>query len=145
MKKRKTISAILLVIAIGLGVAFLLDIAFPQGFEAYFKRAYYNQFGPLALAIELFIAAYYVFVGHQKTNFALALFGFTAILDPIFDQIGLFESIVPVYGTVVLGLCALVSLWLAFKNHFDLKPISLIAALLSFVLGVCIELFFNFP
>ena len=144
MKKRKTISFVLLIIAIILSLAFLLNIDFPQGFETYFKREYYNQFGPLAISVELLIAGYYLLIGHKKTNFALALFGFTAILDPIFDQIGLFESIVPLYGTIVLSLCALVSLWLAFKNIFELKRISLIAAFTSFVLGGFIELFFNY-
>ncbi|GAB5399221.1 MAG: hypothetical protein Aureis2KO_08060 [Aureisphaera sp.] len=144
MKKRKTISSVLLIVAITLSLAFLLKIDFPQGYEAYFKRAYYNQFGPLVLSVELLIAAYYLLIGDKKTNFALTLFGFTAILDPIFDQIGLFESIVPLYGTIVLSICALVCLWLAFKNIFGLKRISLIAAFISFVLGVLVELFFNY-
>lgn len=144
MKKRKIISSVLLIIAIILSIAFLLNIDFPQGFETYFKREYYNQFGPLVISVELLIAGYYLLIGHKKTNFALALFGFTAILDPIFDQIGLFESIVPLYGTIVLSLCALACLWLAFKNIFELKRISLIAALAGFVLGCFVELFFNF-
>lgn len=144
MKNRKTTSSILLLVALVLGVAFLFNIEFPQGYETYFTRAYYNQYGPLILAVELLFAAYYLRIGHQKTNFSLALFGFTAILDPIFDKVGLFDSIVPLYGTIVLSICAIVSLWLAFKNVFDLKRISAVAAILSFVLGVFIELFFNY-
>ena len=144
VKKRKTTSLILLTIASVLSIAFLLRIDFPQGFETYFKREYYSQFGPLAISIELLIAGFYLFNGHKKTNFALALFGFTAVLDPIFDQIGLFESIVPLYGTIVLFLCALFCLWLAFKNVFGLKRISFIMALASFILGVVVELFFNY-
>jgi len=144
VKKRNTVAIALISIALALSIAFVLRIDFPQGFEAYFKRAYYNQFGPLAIGIELLIAGYYLFVGHKKTNFALALFGFTAILDPIFDQIGLFESLVPLYGTIVLFICALFSLWLAFKNIFELKRISFIMILASFILGVFVELFFNY-
>ena len=144
MKKRNIVAIVLISIALALSIAFVLRIDFPQGFEAYFKREYYNQFGPLAIGIELLIAGYYLFVGHKKTNFALALFGFTAVLDPIFDQIGLFESIVPLYGTIVLCICALFSLWLAFKNIFGLKRISFIMILASFILGVFIELFFNY-
>lgn len=144
MKKRKTISLVLLIIAIVLSIAFLINIEFPQGFETYFKREYYNQFGPLAISVELLFAGYYLLVGHKKTNFALALFGFTALLDPFFDQIGLFESIVPLYGTIVLSICALFCLWLAFKNIFKLKSISFIVALVSFVLGCFVELFFNY-
>ena len=144
MKKRKIISLLLLIIGTTLSVAFILKIEFPQGFEAYFKREYYNQFGPLAISIELLIASYYLFIGHKKTNFTLSLFGFTALLDPLFNQIGLFNSIVPLYGTIILSICALLCLWLAFANTFKLKRLSRLAAILSVVLGIFIELFFNY-
>ena len=144
MKKRKIISLLLLIIGLALSVAFITKIEFPKGFEAYFKREYYNQFGPLAISVELLIASYYLFIGHKKTNFTLALFGFTALLDPFFNQIGLFNSIVPLYGTIVLSICALLCLWLAFANTFKLKRLSYIAATLSVVLGALIELFFNY-
>lgn len=144
MKRRKIISLLLLAVGVSLSVAFLLKIEFPQGLEVYFKREYYNQFGALIISIELLIAGYYLFIRHEKTNFALALFGFTALLDPLFNQIGLFNSIVPLYGTIILSTCALYCLWLAFANSFNLKRLSLIAAVLSIVLGVIIELFFNF-
>ena len=144
MKKRKIISLSLLLVGIVLSVAFILRIEFPQGFETYFKREYYNQFGPLAISVELLIAGYYLFIGHKKTNFTLALFGFTALLDPLFDQIGLFDSIVPLYGTIILSICGLICLWLAFSNPFELKRLSRLVAILSLVLGVFVELFFNY-
>ncbi|RFN57578.1 hypothetical protein [Marixanthomonas ophiurae] len=145
MKKRKLISLVLLIIAFVMSISFILKIEFPQGFDTYFKREYYNQYGPLAIGIEFLIASYYLLVAHKKTNFALALFGFTALLDPFFDQIGLFESIVPLYGTIIFSICALFCLWLAFKNIFTLKRISFIAAFASFILGCFVELFFNYP
>lgn len=144
MKKRKTIALILFIIGLALSIAFIKKIEFPQGFEAYFKRVYYNQFGPLAISVELLIASYYLFIGHKKTNFTLALFGFTALLDPLFNQIGLFNSIVPLYGTLILSICALLSLWLAFANTYQLKRLSKLAAFFSVVLGVFVELFFNY-
>lgn len=144
MKRRKMMSLLLLVVGFSLSVAFILKIEFPQGFEAYFKREYYNQFGPLAISIELLIASYYLLIGHKKTNFSLALFGFTALLDPLFNQIGLFNSIVPLYGTIILSICALLCLWLAFANTFKLKRLSLLEILLSVVLGIFVELFFNY-
>ncbi len=144
MKKRKIISILLLIIAVSLSIDFILKIEFPQGLEAYFKKEYYNQFGPLAISIELLFASYYLLIGHKKTNFALALFGFTALLDPLFNQIGLFNSIVPLYGTIILSICALFCLWLAFSNIFKLKRLSRLAAILSVVLGVFVELFFNY-
>jgi hypothetical protein len=144
MKKRKTLALLLLIIGIGLSIAFIMKIEFPQGFEAYFKREYYNQFGPLAISVELLIASYYLFIGHKKTNFTLALFSFTALLDPFFNQIGLFNSIVPLYGTIILSICALLCIWLAFANKYKLKRLSNLGAFFSIVLGVIVELFFNY-
>ena len=144
MKNRKNISVLLLIVGVILSIAFILKIEFPQGIEAYFKRAYYNQFGPLAISIELLIASYYLFTGHKKTNFALTLFGFTALLDPLFNQIGIFNSIVPLYGTIILLICALLCLWLALANPFELKRLSPLVAILSLVIGVFFELFFNY-
>ncbi|WP_191859237.1 hypothetical protein [Hanstruepera ponticola] len=142
--KKRTIALLLLIIGLALSIAFIMKIEFPQGFELYFKRAYYNQYGPLAISVELLFASYYLFIGHKKTNFTLALFGFTALLDPFFNQIGLFNSIVPLYGTIILAICAVLCLWLAFSNPFKLKRLSHLAAILSVVLGVFIELFFNY-
>ena len=144
MKKRKTIALLLLIIGLALSIAFITKIEFPEGFEAYFKREYYNQFGPLAISIELLIASYYLFIGHKKTNFTLALFGFTALLDPLFNQIGLFNSILPLYGTIILSVCALLCLWLAIVNKYKLKPLSNLGAIFSIILGVIVELFFNY-
>ncbi len=144
MKKRKIISFILFTVGASLSVAFVSMIEFPQGFEAYFKREYYNQFGPLAISIELLIASCYLFIGHEKANFTLALFGFTALLDPIFNQIGLFNSIVPLYGTVILSICAILCLWLSIANTFKLKRLSRLETILSVVLGIFVELFFNY-
>lgn len=144
MNKRKLVSLLLLIIGVSLCVAFLLKIEYPQGFEAYFKKAYYNQFGPLAISIELLIAGYHLFIGHKKTNFTLALFGFTALLDPLFNQIGLFNSLVPLFGTIILSICALLCLWLAFTNTFNLKRLSRWAVLLSVILAVFVEFFFNY-
>ncbi|ULC60293.1 hypothetical protein MBM09_04710 [Flaviramulus sp. BrNp1-15] len=144
MKKRKIIALLLLIIGIGLSIAFITKIEFPEGFEAYFKREYYNQFGPLAISVELLIASYYLFIGHKKTNFTLALFGFTALLDPFFNQIGLFNSILPLYGTIILSICALLCLWLAIVNKFKLKPLSNLGVIFSIILGVIVELFFNY-
>lgn len=144
MKKRKLISLLLLIIGVSLSVAFILKIEFPQGFELYFKREYYNQFGPLVISVELLIASYYLLIGHEKTNFALALFGFTALLNPLFNQIGVFDSVMPLYGTIISSICALLCLWIAFSNLFQLKQLSYLATILSVVIGIFTELFFNY-
>ena len=145
MDKRKITSLLLLITGLALSIAFFLKIDFPQGLETYFKREYYRQFGPLVLSVELLIASYYLLKGDDKVNFTLALFGFTALLDPVFNQLGLLNSIVPLYGTIILLICGLICLWIAFSNTFKLKRLSPIAAILSGILGAFVELFFNFP
>ena len=131
-------------IALVFGIIFYKKIDFPVGLAPYFNLDFYNQFGPIAICIELLIAGYYLLKKNPKANFMLALFGFTAVLDPIFNLSGLFTSQVPLYATIVFVLCALVSLWLAFSNTFGLGRITLIGALMSFLLGNALELFFNY-
>ena len=144
MSIRKLIATLFISLAGTMGVLFFLEIDFPVDLQGYFDSEYYSQFGPLAICIELLIAGFYLFVKHTKANFALALFGFTAILDPIFNLVGLFTSLVPVYAMILFVVAALVSLWLAFTNTFQLGRISFLGALLSFAIGTAIELFFNY-
>lgn len=143
MKGRNTIAIVYILIALLLSLIFYLKIEFPNSLEKYFKKEYYSQFGPIAICIELLIAGYYLFKGHTKANFYLALFGFTALLDMILNLLGIFSSGVPIYGTVIFLCCAIFSLWLAFSNAFNLGRISIIATLGSFALGSLVELFFN--
>lgn len=141
---QKPIAILFVLIALGLGIAFFLQVEFPTGITAYFKKDYYSQFGPLAICIELLFAGYYLFKKHPKTNFALALFGFTVLLDAIFNWIGLITTMLPVYTTIIFICCALVSFWLAFTDTFKLGRISFVSALVSFILGNAVELFFNY-
>ncbi len=144
MNTRKIIAFVFILIAISLGVHFYLDIQFPTSVQGYFSLNYIGQFGPLAISIELLIAGIYLGRSHSRANFTLALFGFTALLDPFFDLTGIFSTLVPVYAMILFVLCALASLWMAFTNAFDLGKISFIGAVGSFVLGAFIELFFNY-
>ena len=144
MQRRRIVAALFLLFALVLATLFFLEIKFPMGFEGYFKSEYYNQFGPLAICVELFIAGLYLYTKNDKANFALAVFAFTALLDPFFNLIGLFTTLVPTYATVLFVCFALIALWIAFSNSFNLQRISLIAVLISFILGTAIELFFNY-
>ncbi|WP_422860033.1 hypothetical protein ACOKFD_03755 [Flagellimonas sp. S174] len=144
MKTQRIVAAIFLLIAMILGFYFHSKIQFPTEIGSYFRIGTYNQFGPLAISIELLVAGYYLFVGHKKTNFALALFAFTALLDPFFNFTGLFTSLVPIYATIIFVVCALIALWIAFSNTFGTGRISFLNALGSFILGAVLELFFNY-
>ena len=144
MVQRKLVATIFILIALSLGTVFYYDINFPIGYDGYFNKDYYGQFGPLAICVELFIAGYYVFKKHSKANFTLALFGFTVLLDIFFNLIGLFSSNIPLYANIIFVLCAITSLWMSFANVFDLGKISFWGALWSFILGNLVELFFNY-
>jgi len=144
MNTRKIIATLFILLALVLGVLFYSELLFPKGLEDYFTAEYYNQFGPLAICVELLVAGCYLFSKHLNTNFTLALFGFTALLDPFFHAIGLFPSDVPTYGMILFAVCALLALWLAFSNTFKLGRISFLGAVVSFILGNAVELFFNY-
>jgi hypothetical protein len=72
------------------------------------------------------------------------LFAFTALLDILFNLTGVFTSGVPNYAMVLFFVCALISLWIAFSNAFNLGRITLLWAIASFVLGNAIEFYFNY-
>ena len=144
MAKRKILASIFILVPVVLGIIFFLEISFPIGLDAYFKSGFYNQFGPLAICVELLIAGLYLFIKHRKANFILALFAFTALLDPLFSTVGLFSSQVPVYAMIIFVCSALIALWLAFSNTFNLGRISFLGAFVSFLLGTAVELFFNY-
>lgn len=144
MKNRKLVSLIFVLVAVALGLLLFMDLTFPAGIRPYLKRGYYTQFGPLAIAIELFTAGMYLLRKHSKTNFAMALFGFTALLDLIFNLVGLFSSNTPIYATILFSICAIIALRIAFTNQFNTKRISMTNAFGSFALGTGIELFFYY-
>ena len=144
MNTRKLIAALFMAIALILGAFFYMESVFHENLEAYFNKEFYNQLGPLAICVELFIAGLHLFTKHSKANFTLALYGFTALLDPVFNIVGLFDTAVPLYGSVLFIFCAVPALWLAFTNTFGLGKISWPATIGSFLLGVVFELFFNY-
>lgn len=141
---RKLIASIFILIATILGIIFFLEIEFPIGLDGYFKASYYRQFGPLAICVELLLAGIYMLIKHAKSNFALALFGFTAMFDPVFNLLNLFTSLVPLYATIIFICCGIPALWLAFTNTYKLGRISPIAAISSFLFSISVEFFFTY-
>ena len=141
----RTILSIAYIIAgLTLGIVFYMELGFTDDIRSYFRTGIYRQFGGIAIAVELLIAGIYLFRNHKKTNFTMGLFAFTAVLDPIFNYLGIFSSNVPVYGTIIFFCFALVSFWIAFSNAFDSGKISVVNVVVSFILGVIVELFFNY-
>lgn len=144
MKVHKIIAVVFLLVALVLGIYFYRGLEMPLRFEYYFSREFINQLGPLTICVELLVAGIYLFLKHKKANFTLALYGFTALLDPVFNVFGIFSSNVPAFASIVFIICAIPALWIAFTNSFNLGKISFPSAFGSFVIGVAIELFFNY-
>lgn len=142
--KRKILSIIYILSGIILLFIFYRDISFSITPDFYFNSEFYRQFGRVVLPVELTIAGLHLLIKHRKTNFAMGLFGFTAVLDPIFNYTGLFSTNIPIYGSIIFLCFAAISFKIVFSNAFETAKISMINLLVSFILGVIIELFFNY-
>ena len=144
LRTRKIIATVFIALALVLGAVSFRAIDFPIGIEAYFQPAYYQQFGRLALCAELLVAGRYLYVRHAKANFALALFGFSVLLDAACNISTLATgSFTLILGMLLLSCAAGVALWLAFTNTFRLGRITFVGAVGSFILGTLFESFFD--
>ena len=74
--QRKLIAWTFILIAAFFGLKFLSNVNLAENLGEYFEASYYNQFGPLAISIELLFAGIDLFAKRQRVNFTLALFGF---------------------------------------------------------------------
>ena len=144
VNRRKLVAIGFGILAISLGIIFYLKVATPHHFGEYFTKAYYGQFGAIAICVELLAAAYYLFVGHKKTNFAMALFGFTVVLNSILNVFGLGTVSIAILIMSVLLVSAGVAFYIAFTNAFYLGKISILNVIFSFVLGNLIAFYFNY-
>ena len=143
MTNRKLTATIFIILALVLGGIFYTEIVFPVRVNAYFKRSFYGQFGSIAICVELLAAGINLFIGHKKTNFLLALFGFTACVDLIFNLVGFLGSNTPMYASIVFLISGALALWIAFKNVFKLEALSKSAVVGALILGIAVEFFFN--
>ncbi|MEL6303540.1 MAG: hypothetical protein AAGL29_04025 [Bacteroidota bacterium] len=143
MKARIFIALGFISIGLAFSLIFFTQIEFPTEVRTYFRTGTYDKFGPLVISVEMVVAGASLLFSKSKANFALAIFGFTALLDPFFNLTGIFTSLVPTYATLVFVFCAIISLWIAFTDTFDTGRIKLFEVLKSFVLGTAIELFIN--
>ena len=141
---RKSLSILYILVGLTLVIVLYEQIIFSVEVRDYFRIGFYRQFGHIVIAVELMIAGINLFLNHEKTNFTMALFGFTAVLDPVFNFLGIFTSSVPVYATIIYLIFAVISFWIAFTDAFKSGKISIVNVVITFVFGVIIELFFNF-
>ncbi|TDS18911.1 hypothetical protein DFQ03_0624 [Maribacter caenipelagi] len=144
VRKRKLIAIIFGVLAIVFGVILFLKVDAPHHLGEYFTKAYYGQFGAIAICVELLAAAYYLFIGHKKTNFAMALFAFTVALNGILNLLGLGTSSIPIFIMLVFLVSGGIAFYIAFSNAFNSGKILIRNVIFSFVLGNIIAFYFNY-
>lgn len=144
MNIRKYIAVVFMGIALVFSVLLYLDTNYPEDFANYFSLSFFTQYGPIAISIELIIAGFYLFKASKKANFALALFGFTTLIDITFHLTSIITSNTPLYAMIAFSSCAIGAFYISFSNAFNLGKITLFAIITSFVIGNAIEWFFNF-
>ncbi|WP_116771839.1 hypothetical protein [Maribacter litoralis] len=142
--KRRLIAISFGVLALILSIVFFLKVDTPQHLGDYFTQAYYGQFGAIAICVELIAAAYYLYVGHKKTNFTMALFAFTVVLNGILNLFGVGTVIIPLAIMMLLLVSGGIAFFIAFSNAFNLGKISIGNVILSFVFGNIIAFYFNY-
>jgi len=143
MSLRKIIAVVFMGVALVFSVFLYLETNHPEDFGEYFNLSFYTQYGPIAISIELFIAGFYLFKESKKANFALALFGFTVVMDIVFHITSFINSNTPLYAMLVFSGCAIGAFYISFSNAFNLGKITLLATITSFVMGNIIEWFFT--
>ncbi|MEM8762906.1 MAG: hypothetical protein AAGD88_03780 [Bacteroidota bacterium] len=144
MKARICIALGFILIGLALALIFFSQIELPTDVRMYLRPSTYDRFGPFVISVEMVLAGASLLFSQLKANFALAIFAFTALLDPFFNLTGIFTSRVPTYATLVFVFCAIISLWIAFTDNFGTGRIKFLEVLKSFVLGTAIELFINY-
>ncbi|MEL7269444.1 MAG: hypothetical protein AAGL34_07720 [Bacteroidota bacterium] len=144
MKARICIALGFVLIGLALSIIFFSQIELPIEWRMYLRASTYDRFGPFVISVEMVAAGTALLFSRTKANFALAIFAFTALLDPFFNLTGIFTSLVPTYATLLFVVCAILALWISFTNTFDTGRIKLLEVLKSFVLGTAIELFINY-
>ncbi|MDG2449298.1 MAG: hypothetical protein P8M34_06655 [Saprospiraceae bacterium] len=101
------------------------------------------QFSPVIVSVMLLMGGVGLLSNHSKTNFALALFGHTALEEIIFDWLGIISHNLPLFAVALFFGCVVIALWLAYSNAFDLKRLSSKEVVLSLLIGAGESLLLN--
>ena len=101
----------------------------------YFKPEYYNQFSPLILCALLINAGVFIILKHKRTNFSLAMFGYTALEELLFRAIGLSQNLWPTWLIISFLLLGGICVFLAHRNPYKLKALSIRDLIVSLAFG----------
>ena len=136
MEIRKIIGIVFLVVSLITFSIFITRTEFSIQLQAWISFKYYIQFAPYVISIMLFYSGVYLIRKDPKSNFAMAIFGYTIFELVILDWIGISSNNLGTITTIMFGCCAIAALWIAHANSFSLKRLSLAEVLISIFIGV---------
>jgi len=135
MEIRKIIGAVFTVVAlITLGI-FVTRTEFTTQLQVWLSFNYYIQFAPYVISMMLFYSGVYLLRGNQKSNFAMAIFGYTIFEITALDWMGVLSNNLSTFTAILFACCAIVALWVAHANPFTLRKLSLKEILISIFIG----------
>lgn len=143
MNKRKILGIVFALIALVYSVIFTIhtELQFSIRLESWLTLSYLSLLTPFIICAMLLFSGGYLFTKQTKSNFALALFGHTASEEVVFNWIGITTTNLTPNSIVVLFICSVVALWIAYSNTFNFRPISLKEVIYSVIIGTMISLF----
>ncbi|GJM35938.1 MAG: hypothetical protein DHS20C18_49390 [Saprospiraceae bacterium] len=144
MEKRKIIGAGFSIIALVTIGIFIAQTDFSIQLQSYFSLEYCMQFVPLIISLLLLFGGVFLFINRPNANFALALFGYAALEEILFDWLGVASTYLSTYSIVLFFCCAIAALWIAHSNSFNLKRLSYRELIFSVVFGAVESLLPNF-
>lgn len=144
MQAEKIIGAVFSAIAIiTLGI-FITRTEFSFQLQVWLSFKYYIQFSPYVISIMLLYSGVYLIGKNPKSNFAMAIFGYTMLEITALDWMGIVPNNLGIYPTLMFLCCAIVALWISHANSFNLKKLSLKEILISVFAGALESLLLNY-
>ncbi|WP_421874780.1 hypothetical protein [Marinoscillum sp.] len=135
MEIRKFIGLVFLVVSlISIGI-FITQTEFSNQIQVWISYEYYMQFAPYVISIMLFYCGLYLITNNSKSNFAMAIFGYTIFELVALERLGILSNNLGTTTTLLFGCSAIAALWVAHANSFGLKRLSIKEILLSVFVG----------
>ncbi len=135
MEIRKVIGIAFLVVSLITFSIFITQTEFSIQLQSWISFKYYIQFAPYVISIMLAYSGVYLIRKHPRSNFVMAIFGYTIFELVALDWLGIIPNNLDTTTTILFGFCALIALWITHANLFSLKRLSLAEVLTSIFIG----------
>lgn len=135
MEIRKIIGIVFSLVSLITLCIFISRTEFSIQLQSWVSFKYYIQFAPYVISIMLLYCGLYLISKNPKSNFALAIFGYTIFEIIVLDWIGIVSNNLGTITTILFGCCAIFALWIAHSNSLNLKRLSWTEVLTSIFIG----------